>query len=88
MFIPKKLEKYTNYNGYIVGNRISSIVVEESRLLNVIAKMQAKYKNPYIRFMWVSDATTTMCILYSDFKKNERATKIVPFDEVERIIIG
>lgn len=94
MFIPRKYEKYTNYNGYIVGKSIRMEVhqIEESRLLKVLVKLQEKYKNPYIRFMWVANTTniicSSMCVLYSDFKKNERATKLVPFDDVERIIMG
>lgn len=87
MFIPRNYEKYTNYNGYIVGNRMNAHAIEEIRLLKVITKMCEKYKKPYIRFMWVTDVDTAMCVLYSDFKKNERATKLVPFDDVERIII-
>ena len=87
MFIPKKFEKYTNYNGYICDRRMSAHEVGESRLLKVIMKMQEKYKNPYIRFLWITNAQDPMCVFYSDFKKNERATKLVPFDEVEKIIM-
>lgn len=86
MIIPKKFDRYTNYNVYIIANR-KALTVEVERLFAVIAKMQQKYKKPYIRFMWTSDATTAMCILYSDYKKNERATKLVPFDEVEQIVM-
>ena len=86
MFIPRKLEKYTNYNGYICDKRMGAHEVEESRLLKVIMKMQEKYNNPYIRFMWVTDATEAMCVLYSDMKKNVRATKLVQFSDVEKVI--
>ena len=88
MFLPRKLEKYTNYNGYICDGRKNVHEVEESRLLSAIAKMQEKYKNPYIRFMWMSKdgVDEALCILYSDIKKYERATKIVPFSEVEKVI--
>ena len=88
MFIPKKFEKYTNYNGYICDKRMNAHEVDDIRLMKTIAKMQEKYKNPYIRFMWVTDATEAMCVMYSDFKKNERATKLVPFSEVEQLIMG
>lgn len=87
MFIPRKFEKFTNYNGYICDKRAGAHSIEEARLLKVLIEMQNKYKNPYIRFMWVADAKSAMCVLYSDSKKNERATKLVPFDEVEQLIM-
>lgn len=85
--LPKKYEKYTNYNGYIVGNKKFAHAIEEIRLLKVITKMCEKYKSPYIRFMWVADAPTAVCVLYSDVKKNEHVTKIVLFDDVEKLIM-
>lgn len=88
MFIPRKFDKYTNYNGYICDRRAGAHEVEEERLLNAIAKMQNKYKNPYIRFMWMTreGVEEALCVLYSDMKKNERVTKLVPFSEAENII--
>lgn len=88
MFIPRKYEKYTNYNSYICDKRCGAHEVEESRLLRAIMKMQEKYKNPYLRFMWMQKegCDEALCALYSDMKKNERATKLVPFSEVEKII--
>ena len=86
MFIPKSFDKYTNYNVYIVGGSNRAHEIEHSRLLNVIAKLREKYKNPYIRFMWVSDGTAK-CVVYSDLKKNTRLTKLVLFDEFEKSII-
>ena len=88
MFIPRKFEKFTNYNGYICGKRCGAHEVEESRLLKAIIKMQEKYKNPYIRFMWMrkEGCNEALCVLYSDSKKNVRATKLVTFSEVEQII--
>lgn len=95
MFIPRKFDKYTNYNGYICGYNghicgrgAGAHEVEEERLLNAIAKMQNKYKNPYIRFMWMTreGVEEALCVLYSDMKKNERVTKLVPFSEAENII--
>ena len=88
MFLPRRFDKYTNYNGYICDQRVGAHEVEETRLLNAIAKMQKKYKNPYIRFMWMTreGVEEALCVLYSDVKKNERATKLVTFGEVERII--
>lgn len=87
MFIPRKFEKFTNYNGYICDKRAGAHSIEEARLLKVLIEMQNKYKNPYIRFMWVANVESAMCVLYSDSKKNERATKLVPFDEVEQLIM-
>lgn len=86
MFIPKSFDKYTNYNVYIVGGGSRAHEIEHSRLFNVIAKLREKYKNPYIRFMWVSDGTT-MCVVYSDTKKNAHLTKLVLFDEFEKSIM-
>lgn len=87
MFLQRKFDKYTNYNGYIVDKRTGAYEVEESRLLKVIMKMQEKYKNPYLRFMWMTreGVNEALCVLYSDVKKCERATKLVPFSEVERM---
>ena len=89
MFIPRKFEKYTNYNGYICDKRTGACEVGESRLLKVVVKMQEKYKNPYIRFMWMTKegVNEALCVLYSDFSKNERVTKLVPFSEVEKLIM-
>lgn len=88
MFIPRKYEKFTNYNGYICDKRVGAHEVEETRLLKVISKMQEKYKNPYIRFMWMQreGIEEALCVFYSDLIKNERATKLVPFSEVEQLI--
>lgn len=87
MFLPRKFDKYTNYNGYIVDRRTGAYEVEESRLLKVIMKMQEKYKNPYLRFMWMTreGVNEALCVLYSDKKKCERVTKLVTFSEVERM---
>ncbi len=87
MFLPRKFDKYTNYNVYIVDRRTYAYEIEESRLLKVITKMQEKYKNPYLRFMWMKreGVDEALCVLYSDKKKYERATKLVPFSEVERM---
>ena len=88
MFIPKKFEKYTNYNGYICDKRMNAHEVDNIRLLKVIDKLTDTYKNPYIRFMWVVDANNAMCVVYSDLKKNMRMTKLIPFDEAEKLIMG
>jgi len=87
MFLPRKFDKYTNYNGYICDKRTCACEVEESRLLKVIMKMQEKYKKPYLRFMWMTreGVNEALCVLYSDVKKCERATKLVTFSEVERM---
>ena len=88
MFIPKKFEKYTNYNGYICDKRMNAHEVDNIRLLKVIDKLTESYKNPYIRFMWVADTDSAMCVVYSDLKKNMRMTKLVPFDKAEELIMG
>lgn len=88
MFIPKKFEKYTNYNGYICDKRMNAHEVDNIRLLKVIDKLTDTYKSPYIRFMWVADVNNAMCVVYSDLKKNMRMTKLVPFDEAEKLIMG
>ena len=84
--LPKELEKYTNYNSYLIGYRKGQHEVNEQRLMKFIGVLIKKYKNPYIRFMWVSNADKPMCVIYSDVKKMERATKLIPFDEAENNI--
>ena len=86
--MPRKYEKYTNYNVYIIGHKSGSHEVNHERLLSFIDKLIVKYKNPYIRFMWVSNADTAMCLVYSDLKKNEKLTKLVSFDEAEKVIMN
>lgn len=85
MFIPKKLEKYTNYNAYIDNKRMGGHEIEEARLLKVIAKMSKKYKAPYIRFMWMSreGCNDALCVFYYD----DTRTKLLPFSEVEQRIM-
>lgn len=88
MFLPKKFEKYTNYNGYICAKRMSAHEVDNIRLLKVIDKLTDSYKNPYIRFMWVAYTDSAMCVVYSDLKMNVRMTKLIPFDKAEELIMG
>ena len=87
MFVPRKFEKFTNYNAYICGRRMGAHEVEEVRLLKVIIKMQEKYKKPYIRFMWMTQegVSEALCVVYSDYKKSERLTKLVPFSIAEKV---
>jgi hypothetical protein len=84
MFIPRKYEKYTNYNVYIIGHKDGSHEINHERLLSFIDKLTAKYKNPYVRFMWVANTGKAMCVVYSDSKKNERLTKLISFDNAEK----
>ena len=89
MFLPRQLDKYTNYNGYIVEKRLSCVhEVEHTRICNLIKKLCCKYKNPYVRFMWMTKegVNEALCVVYSDYKKNERLTKLIPFSEAEKII--
>ena len=83
----KKIDKYTNYGSYILMKRAAH-EVDKTRLVNAVDKLTEKYKNPYIRFMWVSNVDTAMCVMYSDLKKNEKLTKLVPFDEAEKVIMN
>ena len=87
MFLPRKFDKYTNYNVYITKKGRCAFEIDNARLMKVVLKMAEKYKDPYIRFMWVSNTDTAVCFLYESVKKNVRKTKIVPFDEVEKIIM-
>lgn len=80
--IPRQLDKYTNYNGYYVGGR-GAHPVDELTLCKVIGALRETHKSPYIRFMW-SNHDTAMCVVYSNSKKNERMTKLVPFNEVAK----
>ena len=83
----KKIDKYTNYGGYVLMKRVAH-KIEEQRLEGVIDKLTKKYKNPYIRFMWVANVCSAMCVVYSDTKKNERLTKLVLFDDAEKVIMN
>jgi len=88
MFIPKQLEKYTNYNSYIVEKRLDCVhEVETKRLCSLIGKLREKFKNPYIRFMWMTQegVSEALCVVYSDYKKSERLTKLVPFSIAEKV---
>lgn len=85
MFLPKKLDKYTNYNAYLAGNS-PAYEVDKLRLAEVIGKLKDKYKRPYIRFIWNANADEAMCITYLDFKKGERLMKLIPFRELEVIV--
>lgn len=84
----KKIDKYTNYDVYIIVPKMAAHEVDKQRLEGVVDKLTEKYKNPYIRFMWVSNVDTAMCIVYSNSKKNERLTRLVPFDEAEKVIMN
>jgi len=90
MFIPRTYEKYTNYNGYICDRRMGAKEVDQIRLLKVIDKLSSDYKKPYIRFMWVpmKDVTEAVCFVYSDKDKMTKLTKLVPFSEAERVVMG
>lgn len=81
-----KITKYTNYNAYILFKETVAHKVDEKKLEEIVEKLTKMYKNPYIRFMWVSNSDKAMCVVYSDTKKNERFTRLVSFDVVEEII--
>lgn len=88
MFIPKQLEKYTNYNSYIVEKRLDCVhEVDKMQICILISKLRKKFKNPYIRFMWMTQegVNEAVCVVYSDYKKNERLTKLVPFSTAEKV---
>lgn len=88
MILPKQLEKYTNYNSYIVEKRLDCVhEVENKRLCSLIGKLREKFKNPYIRFMWMKQegVDEALCVVYSDIKNNERLTKLVPFSVASEI---
>ena len=88
MFLPKQLEKFTNYNSYIVGHSLCGVhEVESKQLCSLIGRLRERFKNPYIRFMWMTQegVNEALCVVYSDIKKNERLTKLVPFSEAEKV---
>ena len=88
MFLPKQLDKYTNYNSYIVLRTLNSVhEVDHMRLCTLIGKLRERFKNPYIRFMTMTQdgVSEALCVVYSDFKKNERFTKLVPFSVAEKV---
>lgn len=91
MFIPKKLEKFTNYNGYICDMRLDCVhEVDIKHLCSLIGTLRKKFRSPYIRFMWMTQegVDEPLCVVYSDIGKNVRLTKLIPFSEAEKVIMG
>lgn len=82
MFIPRRLEKFTNYNGYAIRDKYRNRV-DTLRVCKLIGKLRKNFKAPYIRFMWMGSNDKAMCVIYSDLKSNKRITKLVPFEEAE-----
>lgn len=64
----KKIDKYTNYDVYIIVPKMAAHEVDKQRLEGVVDKLTEKYKNPYIRFMWVSNVDTAMYKTAGGFK--------------------
>ena len=88
MFIPREFDKFTNYNSYIVEKRLDCVhEVELTRLASLIGRLRQRFRNPYIRFMWMKQEGVgeALCVVYSDYKKNERLTKLVPFSTEEKV---
>lgn len=79
----KVVDKYTNYNYYIVGNS-SAKKVEKDRLLSLIGRMMKSkdHKSPYLRFMYVSGQEEAVCIVMDG---KERLSKIIPFSDAEKM---
>ena len=84
-FLPKKYERYTNYNGYVSDKRFSH-EVEHKRIKEVIRLLCEIFPRPYIRFMWINEPNTARCVVYSDLKENTRFTKLMSFDSAEQYI--
>lgn len=82
MFIPRRLEKFTNYNGYAIRDKYRNRV-DTLRVCKLIGKLRKSFKAPYIRFMWMGSNDKAMCVIYSDLKSNKRMTKLIPFEEAE-----
>ena len=82
MFIPRRLEKFTNYNGYAIRDKYRNRV-DTLRVCKLIEKLRKSFKAPYIRFMWMGSNDKAMCVIYSDLKSNKRMTKLIPFEEAE-----
>lgn len=83
-----KIVKYTNYNAYMLVKGMAAHKVDEKKLEEIVEKLTKMYKNPYIRFMWVANSNKAMCVIYSDSRKNGRLTKLIPFDDAEKIIMS
>ena len=79
----KLINKYTNYYGYRAMRRASSFEVSEDRLLKVIQAVRDLYKDPYLRFMWISGVTEATLLMYRDKKHFQRCT----FSELEREVL-
>ena len=86
MFLPKQLDKFTNYNYYVVygisGTSKKNVhEVDILRICNTIKLLRETYKKPYIRFMAANNCDTAMCVVYDG---NNRVTKLESFNDVEQ----
>lgn len=81
--LPRELDKYTNYNAYFIAGRTGAYKVDEIRICQVVKELRVMFKKPYVRFMWVSNRDSATCIVMNG---NERVTKLVAFDEVEKAV--
>lgn len=76
------MDKYTNYNYYIIDMRTAK-KVDTERLEKVIEMCKAKLKQPYIRFMYAGKGDEALCVLYDG---EQNLTKLVTFTEVEQFV--
>ena len=78
----KKAQKYTNYVQYSTRPEFADKVNDED-LLRVIEKCRDRYKEPYVRFFWVSNKEEAICQLYVN---NTKMTRLVTISELENLL--
>lgn len=79
------IKKFSNYNEYsLAGWQGAAKKVDEQRLVAIIDHCRRMIKNPYIRFMLVSDVEEAHCVVYND---TNHVTKLIPLSEVEKMIM-
>ena len=79
------IDKYSNYNVYIVGcsDNIDVYQLQQERLLKAIESCVKMLKYPWLRFMKVAEVKEPHCIV---FEGDIRVTKLIPFSDVEKMI--
>ena len=79
----KIVDRYSNWNYYVVGNNKLAKKVEDERILKVIGGVIKMLKKPYIRFMYTGRFEEAACVVCDD---GRHVTKLVPLSEVEKML--
>ena len=85
MFNNKIIDKYSNYNNYVIGKSLGAKIyeVKEDRLLRLIQSFRYLLKKPYLRFMWIKSKNEAVFVLYDGDK---RLTGLITMNEADALI--